>query len=80
MIWTILKLFISNHGYSTPIQERFKVDEYVLPSPFCITEKIKGLGPLVVLETGRHDYLIQDINLNQHIVYQFEIKRITDGN
>ena len=73
LLWTLLRLIDDNWGYSTPIQQRFKVGERVKISEHSalVTNE-----PVTIMEFGRHDYLIKDSIEVMHIVYQFELKRI----
>lgn len=67
----------SNWGYSTPSDVRFDVGDIC-----AITEhKTNGnpfeIGEIVyILETGRHDYLVENINGVKHVIYQYEITLI----
>jgi hypothetical protein len=70
ILWTLLKMFDNNWGYSTPLQFRFKVGDRVKISTH--SDLIYNT-PATVIEFGRYDYLIEDDNGERHIVYQFEI-------
>lgn len=82
ILWFLLELFDNNHGFSTPIQKRFKVgdicqisDDYKWYdfSPFKPGEKVR------IIETARHDYFIESIenSKKKEIVYQFELTKIS---
>lgn len=62
--WTV-----NEHGYSTPIQRRYKVQS--------IVKLINSVDQRkwVILENGRHDYLIQSMDGKEEkrIVYQSDI-------
>ncbi len=60
----------NNWGYSTPLQKRFKIGDRVKIS---IHSKLIAHTPATIIQFGRHDYLIEDDNLEKHIVYQFEL-------
>ena len=74
IIWKLLEMLDDNWGYSTSLQKRFKPGSQVTMSkhkksdtPFRIGEEV------VVLENGRHDYLVQNSDGKKWVVYQFEI-------
>jgi hypothetical protein len=74
ILWKLLELVDNNHGYTTPIQKRFKHGESVQISfnksadtPFQIGETVE------IIEICRHDYLVRNINGVQRCVYQFEL-------
>jgi len=66
----LLEILDNNWGYSTPLQKRFKVGDRVKISTHS---KLIAHTPATIIETGRQDYLIEDDNLQKHIVYQFEL-------
>jgi hypothetical protein len=66
----LLNIVDSNLGYSTPLQKRFKIGDRVKIS---IHSKLIAHTPATIIELRRHDYLIEDDNLEKHIVYQFEL-------
>ena len=70
ILWFLLNIVDDNWGYSTPLQKRFKVGDRVKISNHS---KLITHTPATIIETGRHDYLIEDDNLQKHVVYQFEI-------
>ena len=70
ILWELLKLLDDNYGYSTPLQQRFKVGDRVKISPHS---KLITHTPATIIEFGRYDYLIEDDNHQKHIVYQFEL-------
>ena len=76
ILWKLLGWFDDNHGYSTPIQKRFKVGDKVKVSIFKVNADILVGEPVLIVETGRHDYLVQDSAGKKSIVYQFELESI----
>lgn len=70
ILWFLLSKFDSNWGYSTPLQKRFKVGDRVKISTHS---KLIAHTPATIVETGRHDYLIEDDTLQKYVVYQFEL-------
>ena len=70
ILWFLLSKVDSNWGYSTPLQKRFKVGDRVKISTHS---KLIAHTPATIIETGRHDYLIEDDNLQKYFVYQFEL-------
>ena len=70
ILWLLLSIVDDNLGYSTPLQKRFKIGDRVKIS---IHSKLIPHTPATIIEYGRHDYLIQDDNLEKHVVYQFEL-------
>lgn len=76
LLWWLLTKFESNHGYSTPIQKRYKVGDVVkINKAFALgpTKAFIGGGEITVIETGRHDYLLRNELGFQIVVYQFEL-------
>ncbi len=69
-LWYLLSKVDNNWGYTTPLQKRFKAGDRVKTS---IHSKLIAHTPATIIECGRHDYLIEDDNLQKHIVYQFEL-------
>jgi len=74
ILWKLLEWSDNNWGYSTPLQKRFKIGDKCRISqhktaynPFDVSEEV------VIIETGRHDYLVKNNNLETAIVYQFEL-------
>jgi hypothetical protein len=74
LVWKLINILDNNHGYSTPLQKRFDVGDIVKMSIhkkpdtiFRINEEVK------ILETGRHDYLVENIRGLKAVVYQFEL-------
>ncbi len=74
ILWKLLEWLDDNHGYSTPIQKRFKVGDKVKVSIFKVNAGLLVGIWVWVLETGRHDYLVEDFNGKKFIVYQFELE------
>lgn len=75
ILWWLMELIDNNHGYSTPIQKRFRVGDKKMVSPFVLRQTALKQGETVtIIETGRHDYLVLSENGKKEIVYQFEIE------
>ncbi len=76
-LWKLLKFIDNNHGYTTPIQERFNIGDKCKISHHINTDEIpfKIGEEVVILETGRHDYLVADSNGKKACLYQFELKK-----
>ncbi len=70
IIWYLLSKIDNNLGYNTPLQKRFKVGDRVKISTHS---KLIAHTPATIIECERCDYLIEDDNLQKHIVYQHEI-------
>lgn len=69
-----MRIFNNNWGYTTPVQKRFKIGykstiskNKDIETPFAIGEKV------VIIETGRHDYLVENNSGIKAVVYQFEL-------
>lgn len=74
LLWKLLELVDDNWGYMTPLQKRFKVGDKckisryrTLYTPFEIGSEV------TIVETSRHDYLIEDEYGFQIVVFQFEL-------
>jgi len=76
LLWKLLKLVDNNWGYSTPIQQRFKIGDKCRIH-FCYTENTGFISgeTVTIIETGRHDYLVRNESGNQSCVYQFELSK-----
>ncbi len=74
ILWKLLEWLNDNHGYSTPIQKRFNIGDKVKVSIFKVNADILVGEPVLIIETGRHDYLVQDDDGKKSIVYQFELE------
>jgi hypothetical protein len=76
LLWKLLEMVDNNHGYSTPLQKRFEIGEGLrISSDKCNdTPYITGEF-IVILETGRHDYLVKNSEGVKHCVYQFELMK-----
>lgn len=74
ILWKLLEWLDDNHGYSTPIQKRFNIGDKVKVSIFKVNAGLLVGIWVWVLETGRHDYLVEDCNGKKFIVYQFELE------
>ena len=82
LIWKLLNFLDNNHGYSTPLQKRFKVGDIVSISSFKQEPTIQSrfadsnfkIGTQVtIIENGRHDYLVENNKGKKGIFYQFEL-------
>ena len=66
----------NNHGYSTPLQKRFKIGENVRISFDKHNDTPYITGEIVmIIETGRHDYLVKNLKGVKRCVYQFELMK-----
>jgi len=66
----------NNHGYSTPLQKRFKIGENVRISFDKRNDTPYITGEIVmIIETGRHDYLVKNLKGVKRCVYQFELMK-----
>ena len=75
LLWKLLEYYDNNWGYTTPLQKRFEIGEFVRVSKFKTKECKFNVGDVVkILETGRHDYLISRNNILD-VVYQFELEK-----
>ena len=74
ILWKLLEWLDDNHGYSTPIQKRFKVGDKVKVSVFKVNTDLRVNGVVWIIETGRHDYLVENNWGGRFIVYQFELE------
>lgn len=73
ILWSLLKLADNNHGYSTPLQKRFKIGD-LCKIRYCISDhKFKIDEVVTIIETGRHDYLVENESGVKSCVYQFEL-------
>jgi hypothetical protein len=76
ILWFLLELFDNNHGYTTPLQKRYKPGDVCKISKFKTDEVHLNVGdPVVIVETGRHDYLIETKD-GRFVVYQFELEKL----
>jgi hypothetical protein len=74
LLWYLIGLFDNNHGYTTQIQKRYKVGDVCKISRFKTDDVHLNPGdPVVIVETGRHDYLIETKD-GRFVVYQFELE------
>lgn len=75
-LWWALGILDNNWGYTTPLQKRFKKGDECVISQFKTPECRFVVGTKIyILETARHDYLIQNEKGIKEIVYQFELTR-----
>ena len=75
LLWKLLKLVDNNWGYSTPIQQRFKVGDKCRIHWFIENTGFTPGEIVTIIETGRHDYLVRNESGNQICVYQFELSK-----
>jgi len=74
ILWKLLEMIDNNHGYSTPLQKRFKIGENVRISLNKHNDTPYITGEIVtIIETGRHDYLVKNSKGVKCCVYQFEL-------
>ena len=75
VLWFLLRSLDNNWGYSTPIQERFNLGEKRKISHFHQKQgNVFSIGEEVtIIETGRHDYLVENSDGTRCCVYQFEL-------
>jgi len=75
ILWKLLEKFDNNHGYTTPLQKRFKVGDRCKISSFKMKETQFAIGDFVdIIEIGRQDYLIVNNRDEKTVVYQFELE------
>jgi hypothetical protein len=75
LLWKLLEMVDNNWGYTTPIQQRFKVGDKC-KIHFCYENT--GFTPgetVTIIETGRHDYLVENESGIKSCVYQFELSK-----
>jgi hypothetical protein len=76
IIWKLLEMIDNNHGYSTPLQKRFKIGENVRISFAKLNDTSFTTGEIVtIIQTGRHDYLVKNLQGVKQCVYQFELMK-----
>ena len=74
ILWKLLELFDNNWGYTTPIQKRFKHGDKCKISHFRTKYTPLEIGDeVVIVETGRHDYLVKRSDGITVVVFQFEL-------
>jgi hypothetical protein len=74
ILWKLLEMVDSNWGYTTPLQKRFQHGDKCKISHLKTTETKFNVGEIVfIIETGRHDYLVQNEDGVKGVVYQFEL-------
>lgn len=88
LLWRLLELFDDNRGYSTQLCKRFTVGELCRVSDLISNEsELKRNDVVKIVETSRHDYLVQKMVSpgpkqeqftfeGKYIVYQFELREI----
>lgn len=77
LLYWIISLLDSNRGYATQTQKRFKKGDKVTITALKLPDTPYPLGEEVtIIEYGRYDYLVKDIDGVRHVVYQFEITDI----
>jgi hypothetical protein len=73
ILCSLLYAIDNNWGYTTQLQRRFKVGDIVkITSNKTIENKFEVDSVAKIIETARHDYLIEQNGI-KIIVYQFEI-------
>lgn len=73
ILWRLLEIVDNNWGYTTPLQRRFKIGDTIKISHNKTIETKFKIGSVAkIVETGRHDYLIEQNGIMK-VVYQFEI-------
>lgn len=77
ILWILFEWFDSNHGYSTPIQKRFRIGDKAKVSCFKINPDLLIGEWVCILETGRHDYLVGDCIGKKNVVYHFELEGVS---
>lgn len=85
LLWFLLKKLDNNWGYSTPLQERFENGElcYINQNYFVnsmqrsqILHKFSLHEQVKILETGRHDYLVESTTTGKkECVFQFQLNK-----
>lgn len=74
LLWKLMKMIDNNWGYTTPIQERFQIGDKYKISRNKTKEIRFEIGEIVhIIETGRHDYLVENDKGIKDLVYQFEL-------
>lgn len=74
ILWLLLQFFDNNWGYSTPLQKRFNIGDKCKISKHKSKENEFEVGEeVVIVETGRHDYLIKNQRGKLAVVYQYEL-------
>jgi hypothetical protein len=74
ILWKLLKMVDNNWGYTTPLQERFHIGRECKISHNKTNDTKFDVGEIVhIVETGRHDYLVQNNKGVKGVVYQFEL-------
>ena len=74
ILWKLLKMIDNNLGYTKPLQERFNIGRECKISHNKTNDTKFDVGEIVhIIETGRHDYLVQNNKGVKGVVYQFEL-------
>lgn len=74
ILWKLLKIVDNNWGYTTPLQERFNIgDKCKISGNKTNNIKFKFGEEVTIIETGRHDYLVENDKGIKDVVYQFEL-------
>jgi hypothetical protein len=74
ILWKLLEIVDSNWGYTTPLQKRFQRGDKYKISHHKTPQTKFDVGEIVfIIETGRHDYLVQNDKGIKGVVYQFEL-------
>ncbi len=74
ILWSLLSKLDNNHGYTSPLQRRYKIGDKCKINFYKLTNtKYKTGEEVIIIETGRHDYLVGNKNGDKQCVYQFEL-------
>ncbi len=75
ILWKLLEWCDNNWGYTTPLQKRFNIGDKCKISTHKIQSTPLEVGnDVVIVETGRHDYLVRRVSDNTKVVvYQYEL-------
>ena len=74
ILWKLLGFLDNNWGYSTPLQKRFSIGDKCKISIFKTKYTPLDIGnEVVIIENGRHDYLVRRNDGITVVVFQFEL-------
>ena len=77
ILWKLLELLDNNWGYITPLQNRFNVGDKCKISHFkTIYTPLEVGDEIVIIETGRRDYIVRRNDGITVVVFQFELIRL----
>ena len=75
ILWKLLSWADDNWGYSTPLQKRFKPGDKKRISAYKLQDtQLEFREDVIILERGRHDYLVENEQGQKAVVYQFELE------